>query len=935
MLDKQINLFKVDTNAFLHNKEKKELESSRQKIKEIKSELELAEDEQLKKELKKSLNKEKKEYKNFIIESAKFYADFNEKNKKEDRQIRELDSNSLYYYDENEKIFKNRLYNVVSMFDSTLSRSFNLKIDELTEDIFIVEVYYYDIARDLINNGFNFKGKHYVYFSSSAGQIRTKKTVFVEEEKYNQCKLKLMCGLTIEKINELGGMNINKFLAYLALSNSATDLWDNILDYKFNIDDCIVVEDFETYVSGFVDNINTENYEIEENVTMEIPIPHTDGCGMILKECSDKNFMVRLPWIKGLLGSFDFKKFALLNNSTKITDIWGKEYDIIEDNIKVIFTKSQLKMYKYYSSWKEYKENFLKYNCEACICNIEEDRIKNAKINYQMLQSLYKMTEKEISEICLYPNKKILQISDSLEHMLNFYGTSLIEEREYDDFFQKSLAIYPEIIKDISCKEDLRDLRNSLVNKYKSGRLDIRGKFTFVLPDLYAFCENLFLKIEKPNGLLDNYEVFCNLYRNKKELDCLRSPSLYIEHAIRNNVVEKVFENQKLEDWFTTNAIYVSTKDLISRILQMDCDGDRLLVLSDHRIISIAKRCMNGINPLYYEMKKAKSEIITSNSIYNGLRLAFTGGNIGVISNDITKIWNQNNIGEKELKAIRWLCMETNFTIDYAKTLFKLTRPKYVDDILKEYHNKKLPYFFQYAKDKDYLIEKNEKIPTLSKKSQVSLINNSTMNLISNQIIKSKIMFGKIKNLEKVDYKMMIQNKDDDYSNEKINECYTKWNKKYGNNLKSDKDNKNNTNFNAIINTIKEDFGTIEKDKNKIVNSLVKMLYEKNTTTKKKLLWYLYGETIYNNIKENIYDGTECCNQCGKRLDKIKLKNGQCIKCLETSNKNKQHCVQCGKVIKINSNGRPNKYCDECAKDIQRKIDREYRKNKRLSKYVE
>ena len=61
-----------------------------------------------------------------------------------------------------------------------------------------------------------------------------------------------MCGLTIEKINEKGGINPNKFLSYLALSNSATDPWND-----FDIDKSIVVEDFETNVQGEVDYIDS------------------------------------------------------------------------------------------------------------------------------------------------------------------------------------------------------------------------------------------------------------------------------------------------------------------------------------------------------------------------------------------------------------------------------------------------------------------------------------------------------------------------------------------------------------------------------------------------------------------------------------------------------------------------------------------------------
>jgi len=672
-LDKQINLFKVDTNAFLSRQEKsnkmrldsfqsyKTMLSKKQKeIKNKKDEFnkyDLSLIENKLNEIERELKIEKKIYKSFILESAKKTVEYNNSNKL--KIIRELDNKYLRYKDGKENI-----KNVVSMFESTLSRSFEIKTNELTYDIIIVEAYYFDILQDLILNGFNYNNKHYIYFSSSAGQIRTKKCVFVEENKYNLCKNKLMCGLTTEKINEIGGMNINKYLAYCALSNSATELWKDIFDQEFDIDKTIVIDDFETDVKCIVDNINIETYDITSNVEKIIPITHTDGCGMISSEYCDRNFMIRLPFMKGLLGSFDFRRFISENNcSSTVKDIWGKEYDIISDDIQIIFTKSQFKMYKYYASWDNYKNNFKKYNCEAGICNMEENKISNARINYQMLQTLYNMTDVEIEELCRQSNKNISEVSNSLENMLKFFRVNTYEDDTNKDSFQKALKLYPELLNDSSCREDLKDLKNSLVNAYRGGRLEVRGKFTFVLPDLYAFCERLFMGIIIPKGLLEDQEVFCKIYKSYKELDCLRSPSLYIEHSIRNNVCNKKYRNQRLENWFCTNAIYTSTYDLISKTLQFDVDGDRLLILSQKSLIDVAKRHMIGVNPLYYDMKKAEAQEINNKNLYNGLKLAFIGGNIGIISNDITKIWAQDNVNEENLKAVRWLCMETNFTI--------------------------------------------------------------------------------------------------------------------------------------------------------------------------------------------------------------------------------------------------------------------------------
>lgn len=73
---------------------------------------------------------------------------------------------------------------------------------------------------------------------------------------------------------------------------------------------------------------------------------------------------------------------------------------------------------------------------------------------------------------------------------------------------------------------------------------------------------------------------------------------------------------------------------------------------------------MENIVPLYYEMKKAKPAQITSEVFYNGMIANYTGGNIGIYSNHISKIFNNGEeIDKKELNIVKWLCMENNYVI--------------------------------------------------------------------------------------------------------------------------------------------------------------------------------------------------------------------------------------------------------------------------------
>ena len=443
-----------------------------------------------------------------------------------------------------------------------------------------------------------------------------------------------------------------KFLAYTALANSATREWK-----RFDIDRAIVVDDFENKVTCQVDFIDDKDYSITRQ-TMDIPITHTDGCGMMLPEVSKRNFMARLPFVKGLLVSFDFRKFISDNNCIPvIKDIYGQEHNIIEENIQIIFCKSQFKLWKYWPSWKQYQEDFKTYQCQAGICNDEEIFIPHSKINYQMLQTLYDMSDDELKAIAADTVNQINALCTDVTSMLRAFGAADLAKCK--NGFQRSLNIYPELLSDSYSREMLKDIKNNLENELYSGRLKLDCKYSFVVPDLYAACEYWFLHINDPKGLLRNGEVSCRLYKNGIELDCLRSPHLYIEHAIQNNVVDGT-----TKEWFTTDAVYASCHSPISKILQFDSDGDKLLLVNNQTIINAAKRVSQDVVPLYYNMGKAGAVQLNADTIYEGLMLAYTSGNIGSPSNDITKIWNSGEITEEKKKAVKWLCADVNYTID-------------------------------------------------------------------------------------------------------------------------------------------------------------------------------------------------------------------------------------------------------------------------------
>ncbi|MFC8688173.1 hypothetical protein [Brevibacillus porteri] len=851
-MDKQVLIHSVDTSFFYDDKELK----IHNKLKRLFV---------LKSQIKKRIHKAKNDYEKLKLQ--RHYTYFNKRIEK----LKELLKYQLTLHKGirtlDDTLLSKKTY--ISVFDSVLTRTLGLTPDKLSDDLMVVQTYYFKVLEDIILNGYMYKNERYVCFTASAGQIRTKKTVFIKEAVFKRHFNSLTCGLSIDQINEQGGVNINKYLAYLALCNSATDEWTD-----FDISKAIVVDDMETTVRSVVDYIDDSTYEITRK-EMDILISHTDGCGMMLPRMNKRSMMVRLPWIKGLLVPFPFDKFVREANRNGdgnkygvVTDIYGKQHDIIKDGIEVIFTKSQFKMYKYYHDWQSYKDNFVKYNCQAGKCNEEESILTNAKINYQMLQTLTDMTNDELEALSKKTKDSIINIGRDKETMLKVLG--VVKANMNKNYLQQALEIYPELLSDTYSKEILKNVKRSMVRDARAAKIDIEGKYTFICPDLYAFCQWLILNEKHPSGLLENGQVSCRLYKDAPKLDCLRSPHLYLEHAVRNNVITK-----EMTRWFVTDGVYTSIHDPISKILMFDVDGDKGLVCADPLLIEIAERNMQDIVPLYYDMKVAGKSTITNSDIYNGLKAAYTGGNIGVISNNITKIWNSDNVN---LDVIKWLCMENNFTIDYAKTLYKLKRPKDIGKQITQYTKKKVPHFFIYAKDKQ--------------SNEVEKSNDSVVNRLSKIIPNTRINF-EAANLGKFNYKMLLSCNDIAIDNDII-ALYTELdlNKHFIEIEANDRDFTGDNQF--VYRDIRNQILELNSDVHYVVDVIVKYLYENKKSNHKTTLWSSFGDVIVSNLKKNLE---------------------------ERYGENSIQCEVCFKRIEVTGNRK--KYCDGCSEKIREKQNRE------------
>ena len=453
----------------------------------------------------------------------------------------------------------------IAEFACELSRAMGLKTDEATLDLIVIHWKNLDELRQIVVEGFympillddgTVEQRKYRFFTASAGQLRKDKCQFISEKAFKKCHMRLECGLPWEEINRRGGANCNKVSAYQSLPGSATEEWTD-----FDIDRMIVIDDFEAEVTERFEYIKPD-YTTEKGIKT-VKIKQTDGCGMMLPCVSLYNFMLRICWIKGLLISFDFLKFCRVHgiDHPKIKDIYGKECDLIEDNIQIIIFKSMFKMYKYYNSWQAYKDAFRANNCKAGRTNYEEEYLPNKTISYQFINSLVDMTDEEIAKFTAKEHERIKNLTKDSQTMLQVLGAKENSESPY----KAALFYYPELLREAYSRETLKDIRKRMLLDAKSGTIKCDNKRLYACPDLYGVCQHIFLGQEQPEGLLKNGVVACKILRKYKRADVLRSPHLSFEHALRD-----IAQEDEVYDWFYTNGIYLSNHDAISRILMLD-----------------------------------------------------------------------------------------------------------------------------------------------------------------------------------------------------------------------------------------------------------------------------------------------------------------------------------------------------------------------------
>lgn len=773
--------------------------------------------------------------------------------------IRKIKPDSIYQKDADGNLTNEyRWDKQIALFESGMTR--NIKTDENDECPLVTEIVFmicnqYDILKQIINDGVMIDDKKYLLYSSSTNQMKKETVTLLEEEFYNKHIDKLMGGLSTEIINDKGGINIGKLLAYKSLPMSSSVV---LSDYPIDIDKVLIIPDYKTNVRGEVIYIDTETWQQERRIE-DIPIEHWDGAGMFLHGLLPCSCQIRSSggWIKGAVFPFDFRRFIdERNGSQVISDVYGNPCDVIAEDIQLILTKSQVKNCGFFKSMEEFRQAFKKHDLEICVNKLSPEPHENGLVHlpYQMTQSIPRknFTDEALERLC---ERSVNLLNGALESKDKLFKLmDISEDNDNINWFYKSLKVaYDKLILDVHTQKKIKSFLDKEKKVVSGGKPLIEGYYSYIQPDMYALCEMVFLGETNPKGLIPKNHVYNLKYSSegKKEVCCERSPHL----SDCENAIRQLVDNDECRKWFgETFDTVVSCHDLITKSTMADVDGDELLVTPDRAFIDLLDR--NEI-PLYYEMKKATATQINNSVIFDTLIASFQNSIIGKISNTITKLFNTDN--EPDVWLIRVLTAFNNFIIDFPKTQYKPNLlPEHEEEFRRFCEEVKAPQFFRAAKDK--------------KKDNCENGNDSNVNRLYKHIRKNVKAIKITGLLEEVDCGKKFNPQlltDTDIKVDRTSEQYQdlfklceklKWkSKQFEKYLKehSDEFDKKAKYTQKELNTyfcyseIKDVMQDFSDDK--IASYLVDVEYydEENTKKSKDILWNVFGEYLYRNICKN------------------------------------------------------------------------------------
>jgi hypothetical protein len=468
-------------------------------------------------------------------------------------------------------------------------------------------------------------------------------------------------------------MNSAKYNAYFGLYASASKVVSSpkvcvIKDFKFND-----VKKVDWIEGNYVNSIDKElEFNAFDGQGLISPRMSMNWGNDLLLNYLPSQFIIRAPFIKGMLATFDFHQFAYEKKIDIIVDIWGNMHEV--QDVDVILSESQFKLWSAYDSWHSFEQAMSKNHLTWSVTRPNPKKEKTtAFTNYQYIQTL-KLTDKDIKGLC-QPTvdwlNGIATDKDPLQAILFLLG------ERYDDIYEvisakdidmgKVVVLNNELLKHPYIKNRIHHMIEKKINDACMGKIAVNGNYQMMIADPYAQAEFAFgLPVV---GLLKDKEHYSNYWVKQgiMKVDSCRSPMThYSEHNILNFINNK---NVRFYFGHLNSGIIINIwGDDCMRFADADMDGDIIMSTNNEYFI---KGVESGLLPISYEKKSVPKASVTFDSCCKADLSSFDT-KIGVITNYSTSLYSMeaNHHGDKlkEIQTrIKILRREQGNQIDKAK----------------------------------------------------------------------------------------------------------------------------------------------------------------------------------------------------------------------------------------------------------------------------
>lgn len=772
-----------------------------------------------------------------------------------------------------------------------------------------------------------YNGVEYRRIIVSSSHSRTQKAMLVSVDVWDKAMDILLCGLD----RNTKYRYMSKWNSYIGLA--ATD------SIPVSMPNIVVIDDKEINQKAIVDIVQETDTDDEDgNIKRDFMVLtdreeeiHTnlfDGAGLVTvekaKQWSEElnldyipaSFQFRcIPCLKGKLYTMPVTEFAKEIGVSTITDIKGKKWDLFNDKIDCILTKSQFKFYDLYDSietWKHcFEEEIHGYRRTFNISSYDEkfsELKKTTVMAYQPLQTS-EYTDDEIEELCKPTVNGYMEACSSVEGFLKYRG--IISEQDKDDdidwsrfpSYYQALYYNHSLFNDEFIQKKIKqDIKSGKERAYV-GKIIVSGNYQTLTPDLYALMQHAFgLEV---TGLLKENEVYSNYWNHNlfetPWIDIIRSPHIANEHCpvqvVTSGTMEKWFKYQQ-----TGIILSVFGNTIALKLNSADYDGDHVLTTDNRIICEAAKRNIaNTIHHIKIDNRESvkdmkKVDVGDVNTIiecdYKGYK-----NNIGNVINPISVLWSLQQTNDIQ-NYIKIMSIVGSITIDYAKHGEEAEMPKGIRKLLKD-HNK--PYFMKYLRSqrKKRSIEKEIKTnSSLLGNEEEGLFDDSdcTMNKICHhmeeQIVKKN---SSIKVQESFDVNTLLTSAPDVTTKKykKIKDCLYKAQEDfadisnanyYDDDFCMSGNMEKEQRYVALYDYVKADLIEIENDIPKLIDTLLLIYYTDKGFMKKyqdkSILWGCFGEQLIERCKGDFNNTID-----DEELEKLKKRREKALKSIDTLKK--------------------------------------------------